>query len=235
LAGAPATAILNLSLSPLFVLALLRRLLLLPLLSPLLAALLLASFNPRPNLSMRLLIWRSPALPIGLWIGAAAGGGALLSATATALALRQAGSAQRRSGWRRQASIADNPEPWAESRSETWRQSAEAEQPRNSVANWFRRPQEESTASRGDGDASTSRQRSAAGAGPERAPGEPAPTVAVPFRVLHRPKASAAGVQARTPCAEPAAAKSVSTVQHEAQAEPVAAGDDWGQSEGDEW
>ena len=61
------------------VLALFRRLLLLPLLSPLLVALLLAALNPRPALSMRLLIWRSPELPIGLWLGAGAGGGALLN------------------------------------------------------------------------------------------------------------------------------------------------------------
>ena len=228
MAGSTAAAILNLSLSPLFVLALLRRLLLLPLLSPLLAALLLASFNPRQSLSMRLLIWRSPPLPIGLWIGAAAGGGALLSATATVLALRQAGSAQRRSSRQRQASPADNREPWAE----TWRQNAEDEQPRNGVASWFRRPQEQSPAS---SEARTVWQRSAAGAGPERAPGEPAPTVAVPFRVLHRPSASRTGIETGTQAEEPAAAMSAPTIHREAQPEPVTAGDDWGQSEGDEW
>jgi uncharacterized integral membrane protein len=66
----------------------LQRLLLLPLLLPLLAVLLLGAINPRPATSLRLLIWTSPTLPIGLWITAAAAGGAALSAGATALALK---------------------------------------------------------------------------------------------------------------------------------------------------
>jgi hypothetical protein len=66
----------------------LQRLLLIPLLAPLLAVLLVAAINPRPSSSLRLLIWSSPALPIGLWIAMAAGGGAALSAGLTALALQ---------------------------------------------------------------------------------------------------------------------------------------------------
>lgn len=69
----------------------LQRLLLLPLLSPLLAVLLLASINPRPAVPMRLLIWASPAWPLGAWIGGAAAAGAALSAAATGFALRSAG------------------------------------------------------------------------------------------------------------------------------------------------
>lgn len=68
--------------------ALLQRLLLLPLLAPLLLVLLVGALNPRPNLSLRLLIWSTPALPIGAWIALAAGGGAGLSAAAAALALQ---------------------------------------------------------------------------------------------------------------------------------------------------
>ena len=66
--------------------ALLQRLLLLPLLAPLLLVLLVGALNPRPSLSLRLLIWTSPALPIGVWIALAGGGGAGLSAAAAALA-----------------------------------------------------------------------------------------------------------------------------------------------------
>ena len=57
--------------------SLLQRLLLLPLLSPLLALLLLAAVNPRPWVALRLLTWTSPAWPLGAWIGAAAAVGML--------------------------------------------------------------------------------------------------------------------------------------------------------------
>jgi hypothetical protein len=71
----------------------------------------------------------------------------------------------------------------------------------------------------------------AAGAGPQRAPGEPAPTVAVPYRVLHRPSASPA------PTATGAAVRTeqAPATRREAQPEPVAVADDWAQSEADEW
>ncbi|MGB7564596.1 MAG: hypothetical protein WBM08_07560, partial [Prochlorococcaceae cyanobacterium] len=65
-----------------------RRLLLIPLLAPLLAVLLVGALNPRPVLRLRLLVWSAPALPIGIWMALAAGSGALLSGGATALALR---------------------------------------------------------------------------------------------------------------------------------------------------
>ena len=75
---------------------LLRRLLLLPLLSPLMATLLVAGINPRPLVSLRLLTWQSPALPIGAWIAGAAVAGAGLSAAATALALQETGRSLQR-------------------------------------------------------------------------------------------------------------------------------------------
>ena len=71
----------------------------------------------------------------------------------------------------------------------------------------------------------------AAGAGPQRAPGEPAPTVAVPYRVLHRPSASPAP-------AETGAAvrpEQATATRREAQPEPVAVADDWAQREAEEW
>ncbi len=212
------------SLCPFTVLALLRRLLLLPLLSPLLAALLLAALNPRPNLALRLLIWTTPPLPIGLWIGIGASGGALLSASAAALALQQGGASQRRSGRRRPQSAMDTSEPWSES----WQQ-----QPAPSrMGNWFTRQQEKvSPAAPEAATTSEGRRPHAGGAGPQRPPGEPAPTVAVPFRVLHRPGARSTAApapgEART---EPATA-----VHDEPQPEAVAVADDWGQNEADDW
>ncbi|MCT0217853.1 hypothetical protein KQ304_02400 [Synechococcus sp. CS-1329] len=80
----------------------LYRLLLLPLLAPLLAVLLVAALNPSPSNRLRLLIWTSPALPIGVWMALAASGGAALSAGLTALALQQ--PVERR----------QQPEPWDE-------------------------------------------------------------------------------------------------------------------------
>ncbi|MDM7938176.1 MAG: hypothetical protein QUV06_12055 [Cyanobium sp. CZS 48M] len=79
----------------------LYRLLLLPLLAPLLAVLLVAALNPSPSSRLRLLIWTSPALPIGVWMALAASGGAALSAGLTALALQQPGKRHQ-------------PEPWDE-------------------------------------------------------------------------------------------------------------------------
>ncbi len=223
MAGSSPAAILTLSLSPFTVLALLRRLLLLPLLAPLLVALLLAALNPRPSLSLRLLIWRTPQLPIGLWIGAGASGGAILSAAAAALALRQGQASQRPNGRRRQGLAAESPEPWEE-------------QPRRSpVASWFARSQQGFAATPPDSvapgpTAASQGLRSRGSAGPQRAPGEPAPTVAVPFRVLHRPGGP-------NPPAAQAPPQPGATVHSgpQAQAEPMAVGDDWGQNEADDW
>ncbi len=161
----------------------LQRLLLLPLLAPLLAVLLVGALNPRPATSLRLLIWTSPALPIGLWIAAAAGGGAALSAGATALALK----GQSRVGVQRQRRGLEPPaqqEPWDLPRSEPSR----------------RRDAPVEGSGRG-------RPFEAAAAGPVRAAGDPAPTVAVPFRVIRRadPGMGAAGASAAA-TAEDAAA-----------------------------
>ncbi len=224
MAGSPPAAIPTLSLSaPFSVLALLRRLLLLPLLAPLVAVLILAALNPRPSLSLRLLIWRSPPLPIGLWIAAGAGGGALFSAAATALALRQGGTRQRPSGRRRQGLAAEQPEPW------------DGQPRRSGGPNWFTRASQGFAPtppdSAGPQQAATGQGlRSRGGAGPQRAPGEPAPTVAVPFRVLHRPS----GVK---PPSRQATPQPVSADNREAQAQvsPMTVGDDWEQNDGDDW
>jgi len=142
----------------------LSRLLLLPLLAPLLAVLLVAAINPRPTTSIRLLIWSLPALPLGAWIALAGAGGAALSAGFTALALRQGAfpappsprqePAQRRSS-RRNGEDPGRQEPVRASRSQPFTPPA-----------W---------------------------SGPERAPQDPLPTVSVPFRVIRRGPATASG------------------------------------------
>jgi hypothetical protein len=66
---------------------LLRKLLVLPLLTPVLMVLVLAAANPRPDLSLRLLTWRSPTLPLGTWLAIGAAGGLSLGAGASALAI----------------------------------------------------------------------------------------------------------------------------------------------------
>ncbi len=75
--------------------AVLRRLLLLPVLAPLVAVAALALLNPRPAVALRLLTWTSPALPIGSWLAIAVGGGGLLSAAATTAALQTPGQTRR--------------------------------------------------------------------------------------------------------------------------------------------
>jgi uncharacterized integral membrane protein len=188
----------------------LRRLLLLPLLAPLLVVLLVAALNPRPAASLRLLTWRSPALPMGLWIGLAGAGGALLSAGATGLALRQGATMHTR---RSRGASRDAPgagaEPWEP---EVWQRQRAREQ----QARWQAGPSRSDP--RPEHDAPPAGWE---GAGGSRAPGEPPPTVSVPFRVVRR--AASDG-----PAAAPAPAR-------EAQPEPVPAGDDWGSQASDDW
>ena len=164
--------------------ALLQRLLLLPLLAPLVLVLLVGALNPRPNLTLRLLIWSTPALPIGAWIALAAGGGAGLSAAAAALAL-QTGPVSLRRQVRRE--------------------------PRDPVDSWQEPPQA----------AASPPPRQAAG--PQRPPGDPAPTVAVPFRVIRK------GGSAAVP--EPATASTTATVTPQT----TAVGDGWDSPAGDDW
>ncbi|MBM5808410.1 MAG: hypothetical protein FJ051_01095 [Cyanobacteria bacterium M_surface_9_m1_291] len=161
---------------------LLQQLLLLPLLAPLLAVLLLAAVNPRPPVALRVLIWTSPALPLGAWMAAAAASGAGLSALATGLALRQAGPAL--SVQRRRRPWTADPRPAAAAAS-----SPAAAAPGRATA-------------------------------PSRSPGEPAPTVEVPFRVIRKAPAAAAAAAA-APTAAPTAARAV--------------GDGWDQPLGSDW
>ena len=170
----------------------LQQLLLIPLLAPLLAVLLLGAINPRPQVALRLLVWTSPALPLGAWIAAAAAAGAGLSAAAATLALRQSTSTE-------QPPAPFRPGPASGSRTAP----AAAPRPRTQAGGWA--------------------------GGPSRPPGEPAPTVEVPYRVIRRPPAEPA---------EPSPAKAAQAAQttqtaRPAQAQPV--GDGWDQPLHDNW
>ncbi len=179
----------------------LRRLLLPPLLVPLLAVLLVGALNPQPAVRLRLLTWTSPPLPIGLWIALAGAGGAAVSAGATTLALGAGGAPLRRQVWRRGST--EVAEPWEEGR----REEAEPERVRAQArerppADW-------------------------AAVGGSRAPGEPAPIVSVPYRVVRR-AAATAPVEASAPA-------SGGRSRTEAVPEPVPVGDDWGATASDDW
>lgn len=201
----------------------LRRLLLLPLLSPLLALLVVGALNPRPGVSLRLLTWSSPALPLGAWIALAGAGGAALSAGATALALGEGGAPLGRQVRRRMGS--QRREPWEEEdprdareplRRQRWR-DAEAPEPAPATPAWV-------------------------DAGRSRAPGEPQPTVAVPFRVIRRGSAPPEAEPVRAPRRAWSADRDRDRDRDREQerpgspiAEPVAAGDDWGAAASDDW
>jgi hypothetical protein len=164
---------------------LLRRLLLLPLLAPLLAVLLVGAINPRQWVGLRILIWRTPEWTIGSWLALAAGGGAALSATATALALQAGGTSTRRQLHR---PIADGRSrrawPWGRGETET-DGPAEA---------WVDGPGQEPASAwgRDNREGPTAPWPGQAWAGPSRHPADPQPTLSVPFRVIRRGTAPAA-------------------------------------------
>lgn len=187
--------------------SLLQRLLLLPLLSPLLALLLLAAVNPRPWVALRLLTWTSPAWPLGAWIGAAAAAGAGLSAAATGLALQGAAQTLERRQVRRR------PE-------DDWSTSAEVNEPQTRTASPRQRQSAETSESPAWGGWS-------GWAGPTRAAAEPAPTVSVPFRVIRKGRAqSSAGAATRA-----SAASSGTT----SQPSGGSSADDWTTPASDDW
>ena len=158
----------------------LQRLLLLPLLSPLLVVLLVAAINPKPWVKVRLLTWSSASLPVGGWMAAAATIGAVLSGAGTALALQEQGSGLLP---RRQV-----------------RRSRGSEPPMGSDGSTAAPHQNE-----GWGEEQA---RPSAWAGPARRAGEPAPTVSVPFRVIRKGSATQPAQSPKTTPAEPASTTS---------------------------
>ncbi|MFM7635695.1 MAG: hypothetical protein ACKO7Z_09005 [Cyanobacteriota bacterium] len=202
-----------------------RRLLLVPLLAPLLAVLVLAALNPAPRLSLRLLTWRSAPLPLGAWLALASSGGALISAAAVGLSLGQAGGlawSERRRPDGGAGRASGGTSRWRQPEREPWRDAEPTPAAAPGSAPW--------------------REPSGASAGPSRAAGEPAPTVAVPFRVIQRPAhAVRSGVAANTPTAfevgrsRPVAAPMPPQRQPVDAAPPHGGGEDWGHPPLDDW
>jgi hypothetical protein len=186
-----------------------RRLLALPLLSPLVAVLLLGALNPTPQLSFRVLTWSTPRAPLGLWLGGAAVGGAALSGLGAALAL---GAGSRPRLQRRVTNRSSRPWAKASTPGEGGWEGSQERQP-----SWepIREP-------------SWREQPVGGGAPPPRSPGEPPPTLDVPFRILHRPASSATAWAPGAP-AEP-------RVRRERDSVPVGVDDDWGrEGAAEEW
>ncbi|MEB3316709.1 MAG: hypothetical protein VKO39_00990 [Cyanobacteriota bacterium] len=202
-----------------------RRLLVVPLLAPVLAVVLVAALNPGPRLGFRLLIWQTPAAPLGLWLAAAGLGGAALSGGAAGLALRQGTGRPKRQSLR---GGDREREPWLreEAAEEPWRDMDTGPRP-----GWRHRGPPELEDPPWMGSAGAGPAAPTVSVAPARAPGEPAPTVVVPFRVLRRPDSDAADAAAPIPMprAQPAAASSRTAVA-------VAAIDDWGDTaKGEDW
>ena len=194
----------------------LRRLLLLPLLSPLLAATLLGALNPKPVLSLRLLTWSSPALPLGAWITAAALGGAVLSGAGASLALRPPAATLRR-----RVRLERSSPGWEATPPEVGGHRRHSPSPGHAGKGRGQDPSE--TFGRG-----SRASEFAAAATPTPAPGEPLPTMTVPFRVIrradgappHAAPAEVAGPWPRSPAAKPQAG---------------AQQDDWDSPADDDW
>jgi len=207
------------------------------------------ALNPRPAVALRLLTWTTPALPLGAWMAAVAAGGAALSGGATALALRQQGPVLRRQVRR------DGSSAWERDRFEPGGYAADgfdaggdepsgfetggfAEQDRRGWRNGWRSgtaaPESRQAPSRRD--AASIPEPGGAGqawAGPDRRPGEPPPTVSVPFRVIRRPdQSSPATAQAG---GQAAGSGRRSSAVAEPIAEPVAAWEDWANDNLEDW
>lgn len=202
-----------------------RRLLLLPLLAPLAAVLLTGALNPRPMVSLRLLVWQSPALPLGVWLAAAAGVGAGLSGGGAALALGQASPPLRRQVRRGAA----EPEDWREGGFEGRGRGDAAGSPARGGA-WARWAGDAPDARRG---ASPPAGSSPAAAGPGRQPGEPPPTVAVAYRVIRRGSEGGSPGWAGADTGAPTVGSAAGGVRR--QAEPVPVADDWGEANLEDW
>jgi hypothetical protein len=196
---------------------LLQRLLLFTLLTPLLAVLALAALNLSPAVSLRLLIWTSPALPLGSWLALAVGGGGLLSAAATSAALQSSVAARRQvplkteAPGRRQESAT-----WDPAYGETTGRRSASRQNLDRQANYWNDPL-------------------AANPAPARPPGAPPPTVEVPFRVIRKPaRAASTSPDSQTPRA---AATSASASASSSTSANTSEGDGWDQSlpEQEDW
>ena len=171
---------------------LLQRLLLFTLLTPLLAVLALAALNLSPTVSLRLLIWTSPALPLGSWLALAVGGGGLLSAAATSAALQSSVAARRQVLIKAEA-------PGRRQESATWDPAFSETAGRETTGR--RSASSRSASSQNLGrETDTWNDPLATNPAPTRPPGAPPPTVEVPFRVIRKPvRAASASPDSQTP------------------------------------
>ena len=199
------------------------RLLIVPLLTPLLAVLVVAALNPSPRVSFRVLTWVTPRAPLGIWLASAALGGAALSGVGVGLALRQEVGPKARQRLSRSVS-----EPWSErvSRAGTWPSGGNGRGPSRQKADLHLEPPEATWQER----PTDSRGQARMGVAPERAPGDPAPTVVVPFRVLRRPASHGGEEVAPAPVGWPAAATATTR-----DSVAVPAADDWEDEGAQEW
>lgn len=143
-----------------------RRLLLLPVLLPLLTALVLGGLNPSPPTRLRLLVWQTPAWPLGAWLAFASGAGGLLASGGVLLVGAPSSPRFRRRIHR----------PLGPQEEEPWPTAEDAEP---------RRPSSNRTEPGGRAETAT-QDHGSPWQGPARASGQPPPTVAVPFRVIRR-------------------------------------------------
>lgn len=197
------------------------------------------ALNTKPKVALRLLTWQSPSLPLGVWIAAAAAGGSALSAGGTALALRDPGPGLRR----RVRREPEREEPWAGSAGIPWGRPWDSQRPESASRRAGNDQGSRTMGFKGNENLREIEQpqpwRQAASAGPDRAPGEPAPTVSVPYRVIRRGRHGspsepmgyeAAGRQARND-------RGGWSRQGEEgrSADPVPASDDWGSDTLEDW
>ena len=207
---------------------LLQRLLLFTLLTPLLAVLALAALNLSPAVSLRLLIWTSPALPLGSWLALAVGGGGLLSAAATSAALQSSIAARRQvplkteaPGRRQESATWDPAYGETAGRETTARRSASSQNLGQEANNW--------------------NEPLAANPAPARPPGAPPPTVEVPFRVIRKPaRAASTSPDSQTPRAAATNANASANARASDSARAsvnTSGGDGWDQSlpEQEDW
>jgi hypothetical protein len=177
------------------------------------------ALNTRSTVVLRLLTWQSPSLPLGAWIAAAAAGGGALSAAGTALALRGPGPGLRR----RIDREPQREEPWEGSASNPWGQAWRGERPRSArpgAGNDQRARAAESEANGNPQEISDPPTwRQPATAGPDRAPGEPPPTLSVPYRVIRQGRRESPS----------------SPMGSQRRPEPVPASDDWGSETMEDW
>jgi len=193
------------------------------------------ALNTRPTVVLRLLTWQSPSLPLGAWIAAAAAAGGALSAAGTALALLDSSPGQRR----RIRREPEREEPWEDPARTPWGQAWSGERPGAGHEHRSRAGRSENKESVREREQAQA-WRQAASAGPDRAPGEPPPTLSVPYRVIRRGRSESPSepLASEAPWSQRQSSdRGGRAPQAEAgrRAETVAAADDWGSNALEDW